>query len=95
MPNLSEIDFACRILHKTPDEIAKGNIEEIRRLIAIALRHRVYRKRGSIPMIIRRINLLNDFWRRNGREIKDPYGGVPQPLRSDIEKYAKERKLEA
>ncbi len=89
---MSEIDFACKILGKAPDEIAKGNMDEIRAMVALALRHRVHRKRGSIPMIIRRLTLLNAFWIRNGRMVKDPYGGIPGPLRTEIESYTKERK---
>ena len=90
---MNEIDFACKILEKTPEEIAKADMDDMRNVVAWSLRLRLYRKRGSISKIIRRLILLNAFWIRNKRVVKDPYAGIDEPLRTELETYYMKKRL--
>jgi hypothetical protein len=57
---------------KTPDELAHcKNIEKERSTVAITLRE----KGLKILNIAQKLNVLNNFWIHNGRQIMDTYRG--------------------
>jgi hypothetical protein len=75
----------CRLTGKNPDEIANGDIDELRGIIASGMRELGL----AIRSVTDRTNALNGFWRANGRHFKETYGGIPKQLRKDIERAVK------
>lgn len=72
----------CKLSGKTPDELANcKDIDEQRGIIADGMR-----KLGlAVRSVTDRTNALNGFWKANGRQIKETYGGIPRQLRKKIE----------
>ena len=82
----------CRFTGKTPDELANcEDIDKERGVIAEGMREQLHL---AIRSVTDRTNALNGFWKRNGRRVKETYGGIPKPLRRDIERLRKWRSEE-
>lgn len=72
----------CSLADKTtPDKLAIcKDIDKIRGVIAEGLRE----KHLAVRSIIYRLHPLNSFWSANGRQVKETYGGISEPLITDI-----------
>jgi len=79
--NIKYMSIFCNLSQMNPDELASClNINKERDVIADGLE----RKRLRIYTITSMINALNVFWRTNGTNVDDVYGGIRPELKAKI-----------
>jgi len=79
--NIKYMSIFCNLSKMNPDELASClSINKERDVIASGLE----RKRLRIYTITSMINALNVFWRTNGRNVDDVYGGIRPELKAKI-----------
>ena len=79
----------CKLADRTPDELASEDSAKMRGIIAEGMR-----KLGlSIRSVIDRTNAFNGFLRANGKQTKETYEGIPEPLRKEIERVVRLHKI--
>lgn len=80
-----------RLTGKNPDELAScEDMDKIRDIIAAGLHDEGLPISSSVRY---RIHPLNSFWAANGREIKDPYGGIRPHIRRALKRLKKMKLL--
>jgi len=85
------MELWCKLTDMTPGQLANCvDVDEVRGIIAEGLREKCHL---SVRSVIYRLHPLNSFWKYNGRQVNETYGGITGPLYRDIKRSVKWKRV--